>query len=47
MIGNAKDSTILVKSLIYSKKSRGPKIELCGTPWVNFIHLDNVLMREP
>jgi hypothetical protein len=47
MIGNAKGSTILGKSLMYIKKSRGPKIEPCGTPWVNFIHLDNALLCEP
>jgi hypothetical protein len=47
IIGNAKGSTILGKSFLYIRKSREPKIEPCGTPWVNFIHLDNVLLREP
>jgi len=32
MTGVAEGSTTLGKSFLYNKKSRGPKIEPCGTP---------------
>jgi len=46
MIGVAEGSTTLGKSFIYNKKSKGPKIEPCGTPWVIFIQFDNAVLLE-
>jgi len=39
-------STALGKSLTYIKKSKGPKIDPCGTPWVIFVQLESVLIYE-
>jgi hypothetical protein len=49
MIGMAVGSTTSGKSLMYIKKSKGPKIDPCGTPCVTFVHFvqsENVLVFE-
>ena len=35
---------ILVKSFIYKRKSRGPKIEPCGTPRLNLTQFETSLL---
>jgi hypothetical protein len=46
MTGMAVGSTALGKSLMYVKKSRGPKMDICGIPCVICDQLDCVLMFE-
>jgi hypothetical protein len=38
--------TILGKSLIYSKKSKGPSIEACGTPHLILSHFEELLLLK-
>ena len=46
MIRMAVGSTTLGKSLMYIRKSKGPKIDPCGTPCVIFVQLQCILVFE-